>query len=209
MKTILTLFVSLFAIFTLDAYPFSPNNFLFLELFVIGIASVLLALEPNDKRIEGSFLETVIARSAPCALAMFIPTLAILVVGRISSAISADTRNAVAMCVVTLVGFINLVYICRPYTKWRAAVAILVGVLLSASVAVSTLAEATLSENGIFGFTHAVDSPSFFFWMMLLGVTLSVVLNFFRSQLEGWFREASKKTTDVLNRFGEEEKNEA
>ena len=191
MKTILTLCVSLFAIFTLDAYPFSPNNFLFLELFVIGIASVLLALEPNDKRIQGSFLESVIAKSAPCALAMFAPTLVILVVGRISS-------------VVTLVGFINLLYICRPYTRWRAGVVALVGVLLSGAIAGVALAEAFLLDSAIFGFSHVAESPAFFSWMFALGATLSIVLNFFRSHLEAWFAGASKKTTDVLNKFSEE-----
>ena len=44
-----------------------------LLLFIIGIASVLLALEPNNKRIEGTYLDTVIIRSFPNALAMLAP----------------------------------------------------------------------------------------------------------------------------------------
>jgi uncharacterized membrane protein len=204
MKTIFTIFISLFAVFTVSGYPFGPNNFLFLELFVIGTASVLLALEPNDNRVEGAFLETVLARSAPCALAMFIPTLVILTVGRISSTVSHEARNAVAMCVVTLVGFINLIYICRPYTKWRSAVVSLVGVLLAVTVALSSIAEALLTENGIFGFSHAVDQPMFFLWMMLLGVSLSVLFNFFRAQLESWFAKMGKKVNPVLKIQGDD-----
>ena len=55
MKTIFTIFISLFSILTATGYPFAPNNFFFLEMFIIGAASFLLALEPNDKRIEPPF----------------------------------------------------------------------------------------------------------------------------------------------------------
>jgi uncharacterized membrane protein len=90
------------------------------------------------------------------------------------------------MCVVTLVGFINLFYICRPYTKWRAAVVVLIGVLLGASVAVGALAEAVFTKNDIFGFTHVLDDPLFFVLMLVLGVSVTVLMQFFRAQLEGW-----------------------
>lgn len=194
MKTVFTIFISLFSILTVSGYPFGPNNFLFLELFVIGVASLLLALEPNEKRIEGSFLDSVLVRSVPCALAMFIPTLVILLVGRFSNSVSVDCRNAVAMCSVTLVGFLNLVYICRPYTKWRAAVIGLIAALLGAGITVSVLAESFMLQQGIFGFIHAMDAPWFFAFMMALSVTVTVLLHFFRSQLELWVGNLRKSS---------------
>ena len=193
MKTLFTVFISLFSIVTATGYPFGPNNFFFLEMFIIGAASFLLALEPNDKRIEGSYLDTVIVKSFPCAVALFVPTLVILLVGTYSSSISLDARNAVAMCVVIMVGYLNLIGICRPYTKWRLAVVITVGVLLAAGITVSSVAEAQLLENGIFGFSHALDNLVFFVWMMLLAGALSVTMNFFRRHLEGWVETLNKK----------------
>ena len=193
MKTLFTILISLFAIFTMTGYPFAPNNFLFLELFVIGAASLLLALEPNESRIKGNYLETVLIKSAPCAIAMFIPTLIILLIGSISSGISVDCRNAVAMCTVTLVGLLNLIFICRPYTKWRAAVVAFVGVMLSAAIVVSVLAESLLVENQIFGFVHTMDNPVFFGLMLGLGLSVTVLLQFFREGLERWAHRISEK----------------
>ncbi len=195
MKTLFTVFISLFSIITGTGYPFGPNNFFFLEMFIIGVASFLLALEPNDKRIEGTYLDTVIVKSFPCAVALFIPTLVILLVGTYSSSILLDARNAVAMCVVIMVGYLNLIGICRPYTKWRAAVVVTVGVLLAAGVTVSSVAEAQLLESGIFGFSHALDNPVFFVWMMLLAGALTILMNFFRNHLERWVENFGKKQT--------------
>ncbi len=206
MKTIFTLFISLFSILTGTGYPFGPNNFFFLEMFIIGVASFLLALEPNDKRIEGSYLDTVIVKSFPCSVALFVPTLVILIVGTYSNSITLAARNAVAMCVVIMVGYINLISICRPYTKWRAAVVVTVGVLLAAGITVSSVAEAQLLESGIFGFSHATDHPIFFIWMMLLAGALSVLMNFFRNHLERWVENLSKK--QALKRAAEEEEDE-
>ena len=188
MKTIFTIFLSLFTIVTVSGYPFKPNNFLFLEFFIIGVGSFALAFEPNDKRIEGSFLDRVLVKSFPCAVAMFVPTLVILLIGRFAPEnITVECRNAVAMCVVTLVGFTNLIYACRPFTLWRFAVVGLVGISMSAGIAVSAVMEATLSQFNIFGFTHVMDNTPFFVFMLALGIILSVLLNFFRTRLEEWF----------------------
>ena len=189
MKTIFTIFLSVFTIVTLSSYPFKPNNFLFLEFFIIGIGSFALAFEPNDKRIEGSFLERVLVKSFPCAVAMFVPTLIILIVSGVGR-IDYNVRDAVAMCVVTLVGFTNLIYACRPFTLWRTAVTGLVGVLLAAGISISVVMEATLSEFNIFGFNHALDNKPFLFFMLGIGIVLSILLNFFRARLEDWFDKA-------------------
>ncbi|MBQ7363066.1 MAG: HAD-IC family P-type ATPase [Clostridia bacterium] len=205
MKTLFTVFISLFSIITGTGYPFGPNNFFFLEMFIIGVASFLLALEPNDKRIEGTYLDTVLVKSFPCAVALFVPTLVILLVGTYSSSVALDARNAVAMCVVIMVGYINLINICRPYTKWRAAVVVTVGVLLAAGITVSSVAEAKLLETGIFGFSHALDNPVFFIWMMLLAGALTVLMNFFRNYLEKWIENLGKKQTLIRVKNEDEE----
>ncbi len=193
MKTMFTIFVTFFSIITLSGYPFAPNNFFFLETFIIGLASVLLALEPNDKRIEGNFLDTVLVKSFPCAVSLFVPTLVVLLVGMFNSGITAACRNSVAMCVVTLVGLVNLMAICRPYTKWRAAVIALTCVLLGASVAIGTIAETLFIRNEIFGFSHVLDNPLFFGLMLVLGIAVTVLMQFFRAQLENWVKRIDLK----------------
>ena len=205
MKTLFTLFISLFSIITVTGYPFGPNNFFFLELFIIGVASFLLALEPNNNRIQGTYLDTVLMKSFPCAVALFVPTLVILMIGTYSSSITLETRNAVAMCVVILVGYLNLINICRPYSMWRLAVVLTVGVLLSAGITVSSVAETLLTEKGIFGFSSALDNTVFFVWMMLLGAAITVLMNFFRNHLERWFEALGKKQSQKRKKTEKEE----
>lgn len=205
MKTIFTIFISLFSIVSGTGYPFGPNNFFFLEFFIIGIASFLLALEPNDKRIEGSYLDTVLTKSFPSAVALSVPTLVILLVGTYSSSISLSVRNAVAMCVVILVGYMNLVFICRPYTKWRAAVVATIGVLLAAGITVSWYAESAFEEAGFFGFSHTLENPIFFAWVTLLSAALATLMNYFGNYLEKWFHHIGKTQTLIKIDDSEEE----
>jgi cation-transporting ATPase E len=134
MKTILTIFLSIYAVCTVSLYPFTPSSMLIIEFAIIGIASVLLALEPNNKRIEGSFIKTVILRAIPSAVGMIIPVMVLLLIERFvgfSTDLSASLAicNALAMLAMTAAGYVNLVMICFPYTKWRIGVVLSMGVL--------------------------------------------------------------------------------
>ncbi len=177
MKTILTISLSLYAIVTVSGYPFEPSQFMPLELFVIGIASVLLALEPNNNRIKGSFLETVLVRSIPSALALFIPTLAAMIVAS-AFGLGDLTRNSVAMLTVTLVGFINLLFLCRPYTKWRFAVLGIVGGGLAVVLPVSVLL------NDILLITPAFDNLAFLFGTLGVGIAVCILFQLFQKNIE-------------------------
>ena len=178
MKTIFTLLVSIMSIITLSGYPFAPNQTFFLELLIIGFASILLALEPNNKRIRGSFLETVIIKSVPNALAMFAPVLIIMVIEK-SASISLNCRNAIAMSVVTMVGYLNLVHICRPFSKWRAGVVITVGVLLATVIPVSIFA-----LNDIFNMSYIAESYTTFTIMAIVGFVCAMVMHNFSHRIQ-------------------------
>lgn len=178
MKTLFTIFVSIFAIVTMSGYPFAPNQTFLLELFIIGFASVALALEPNNKRIRGSFMRSVIIKSLPNALAMFIPVLVLMIVEKASS-ISIDCRNSIAMAIVTAIGYLNLVAICRPFTKWRATVVGLVGAMLATIIPVSIY-----HMDDLFKFTPISENYRVFFVMLSIGVVWTIVLHTFRGKIE-------------------------
>ena len=189
MKTMFVICLSLFSVFTLvpyfigaisapSGYPFAPSQFVLLEMFVIGIASVLLALEPNNKRIEGSFIKTVLVKSAPSAVVMFLPVLVILLACMFIGGISAECRNSVAMIAVTLIGYVNLFAICRPFTKWRAAVVAIIGAALLLSVPLGLLL------GDMFGFLAALENLGFFLGMTAAGLALSALLQLFRNSIE-------------------------
>ncbi len=172
MKTIFTVLLSMLSIITMSGYPFAPNQTFMLELFIIGFASVLLALEPNDKRIRGSFLETVIIKSVPNALAMFIPVVVLMLIIEKSTGISLECRNSIAMAVVTMIGYLNLIHICRPFTKWRAGVVIAVGLLLGGFIPFSIY-----RLNDMFNFGYISNNYIVFTIVMSLGLVCAFVMH--------------------------------
>ena len=187
MKTMLVICLSLFSVFTVSGYPFEPSQFVLLEMFVIGIASVLLALEPNNKRIEGSFIKTVLVKSAPSAIVMFLPVLGVLLAYMLLGGISLDCRNSVAMIAVTLIGYVNLFAICRPFTKWRVAVVSIIGAALAISVPLGLLLD------DMFGFIPATENYGFFLGMTVAGLALSLLLQLFRAPIEAFLFKITEK----------------
>jgi len=189
MKTFFTLMVSLVAIATFSGYPFKSNQTFMLELFIIGFASFALALEPNNKRIVGSFLETVIIKSLPNALAMFIPVGLLMLLGYIPAmSLGLETRNSISMAIITAVGFVNLVWLCIPFTKWRAAVVSIVAVALATFIPVSIY-----FLGDMFHFMPIKENLTVFFIMMTVGVSWAVILQLCRGRVEAALEKRLRK----------------
>ena len=189
MKTMFSLLISFIAIATMSGTPFTSNQTFLLELFIIGFASFALAFEPNDKRIVGSFLESVIIKSLPNAIAMFIPVFALMILNKFSAIpLSKETSNSISMAIIIVVGFINLVALCIPFTKWRAAVVGIVAVALGAVIPVSIF-----FFNDMFGFTPIKDNLTIFSIMLAIGVVWAVLLQIFRGRIEAILEKRFKK----------------
>ena len=180
MKTVFVICLSLFAVCVPEVlYPFEPKQFMILEMFVIGISSFLLAIEPNYKRIEGSFLSTVLIKSVPYALVLFIPTLIILLVGRTDNNLNPDILNSTATVVATVIGFVNLLALCRPFTKWRRGVCIVVaaGIALTALVTIYGGYIIPLMPIDMLGLLPATHNTLFLTGMLGIGISISGLLH--------------------------------
>ena len=136
MKTVFTIVLSLFSVITFSGYPFDPKQLLFVEMIVIGFSSLLLTVEPNFKRATGSYMQTVIKRSIPNAAVMLIPVFTTQIVEKFGS-FEIEAISAIATVAVTAASFLNLVFICRPYTYWRAGVVCVTAALLGLAVPLS------------------------------------------------------------------------
>ena len=196
MKTIFAIIVGLIAVVTISGYPFDPNNLFLLELLVIGFASIMLAVEPNHKRIEGSYIETVLIKSIPNAIAMFIPVLALMIVEKTVSNVSLESRNSIALWSVTLVGLLNLVFLCRPYTKWRVCVVSIVSACLAVIIPGSIFL-----FGDMFAFLPAFENPLIFTVVLLSSFAVTSVLQLSRAKTEKFIekRIKSKAVTQFLN----------
>ena len=171
MKTFFTILVATMAIITVKGFPFSSNQTALLELFIIGFASFGLALEPNNERIKGSFLKTVIIKSVPNALAMFVPVLVLFILESPLS-LGVDCRNSIAMCTMLLVGFLNLAAISIPYTKWRTFVVGFVAFCLAWSIPVSIF-----FMGDMFAFGYVLEAPMLFGIMLAASAIFTALLH--------------------------------
>lgn len=174
-----TLFTFLFAIIILCipsrvTYPFVLSQMIMLEVFIIGLPSFFLSLQPNESRVKGRFISQVFKKSLPSALLMIVSVVIVEIAKALigeNSVITEETYSSMQVYVLTFAGLINLFYICRPFNKLRA-------LLFGTSFTVIT----AICLTGIFaGFTPLNLSPMtpIFpdYWQHLLLVLFVILLD--------------------------------
>jgi len=164
MKTMFTVVLSVLSLITLSGYPFDPKQLLLVEMFVIGLASVMLTVEPNFKRASGSYMAAVLRKSIPNAVVMLIPVFLVQIIGK-GDNLSPSAVSAISTMTVTLAAFLNLIFLCIPYTEWRIGVVSAVGSLL-----VVTLPVSIFMLGDMLHIKPAFENPVFF--SIVMGITL-------------------------------------
>ena len=139
MKDFLWLFITLMPIFLGIAHIIQPTVMSMVNIFITGIASVFVALEPDKTRVKGNFYKNVTKTAIVSGFYMFIPVLLIMVyciIRQVSTTgnfdldllatkfnengeiISFGWIPLMALCV-TVGGLIIFFENCRPFTKFR------------------------------------------------------------------------------------------
>lgn len=179
MKTVFVILLSIFSVVTVSLYPFQPKHMFLLETFIIGIAAFFLALEPNNKRIEGTFIRTVLTHAIPNALALFLPALVLLIMGKAGVMTQAEC-SSVAMITITVVGYINLIFLCRPYTRWRAAVVGMTAVFIAVTVLFLSFVYNVIDLDMVSGLSR----PDILVPALLISSAVCVLIQFLRKKIE-------------------------
>lgn len=183
MKTFLTISLIVFSIITFTGYPFQPSQFTILEMLIIGLASLLLAVEPNRNRIEGSFIKTVLSKSIPKSLPLFLPVLTLLLINKSAFPMELDVRNSMAMILVIIAGYINLLFLCHPYNKWRTMVASLIGAL-TVLLILGSIFVLPGELRDVFGFLPAFKEKKLLLIMSAATAVFAVLMQFLCKPLE-------------------------
>ncbi|MDE6660283.1 MAG: HAD-IC family P-type ATPase, partial [Anaeroplasmataceae bacterium] len=87
-KTIFSLLLAIQAMINGGAYPISTNQLIMIDLFAIGIPSFFLALEANNKEVDGNFLANILKGALPGALTIMI--ISVLIFG-LSGSLDLDS----------------------------------------------------------------------------------------------------------------------
>ncbi len=124
MKTMFTIFIAFVTLVLphIKDYPFQLKQMNLLELVVIGAPSFFLSLQPNDKKIEGRFISTVMSKALPGAVIMFLSAALIELFRSTLGDTNFDQNiySTIAVFAVTYSGAIALYKICCPFNKYRA-----------------------------------------------------------------------------------------
>ena len=136
MKTIFITLLALLSIATASSFPFKSGMLTMLEFAVIGIPSIILSLQPNDKRVEGDFLSTIFLNALPGALILLLNVYIIKLLNLLG--IFNDAMHPEQLCTTlqvvsfTLGGVVYLYKTCRPFNTARTILMLTVSVIISA-----------------------------------------------------------------------------
>lgn len=144
-KTIFTIILSaLFIVMTFInkssdmIFPLMTNNYYVWEVACIGVAGFFLALEPNAAQIHGKFLKNALSNAVPISISLLISIVAFFILyivdktNNVSTCLGPDSYQAfLGMSSITMAifGFVSLYKICKPFTKFRKWIYVLLLIL--------------------------------------------------------------------------------
>lgn len=145
MKTIYTMLLSIFCLIIKENYPFSTKQVLLLEIFVIGVPSFFLALQPNNEPIKGKFLPKLLSKAIPGAIILFLNVIACHFFDKI---IGTDGQYiTMASLALTFVGLVVLFRLCKPFDIFR-------GIMFASMVTLCTLVLSLVNWGGFFEYVY-------------------------------------------------------
>ncbi|MCL2882265.1 MAG: HAD-IC family P-type ATPase [Coriobacteriia bacterium] len=130
-KTIYSVLLTLIFIFLPLAYPFEPIQMTAVTALVIGIPTFLLAFRPDKRKPEGRFVDGLLKRSLPAALAVVLAVLAVQVT-QARSALSAAQASTICAFLIGAIGFAVLFVVARPLNR---LITLMLGLLVVAFLA--------------------------------------------------------------------------
>lgn len=131
-KTIFTIMLTCLCIFTNNGtYFFNPSSLLILEGLVIGLPSLMLALERNSQQINGKFLFNIIKNSLSAALVVVLFVGALLLSRGLGTFDLADPKVFETMTIyaVLTTGFAMLYRMIKPINLYRGVLYVCVAIL--------------------------------------------------------------------------------
>lgn len=121
-KTFFTMFLTIFVLISPSSeFPLQPNQLLLWETLFIGIPAFLLALQPNNERIKGTFLGNLTSKALPAALVLFLGAMACYVYCSITNNI--EYIPTLISYTITFGAFFILFNLCWPLDKYRSLLA--------------------------------------------------------------------------------------
>lgn len=118
-KTIYSVFVSLFCILTNTEFPFIPIQITLIDLAIEAYTSLFISFEPNGKPVRGVFLHTVLRNAAPFAIMITLNTIVLTYLGPVLG-IAQEQLVTIMYLLIGFVSILAVLEVCIPFNKLRA-----------------------------------------------------------------------------------------
>lgn len=119
-KTIYSIILAVFFVFSPLAYPFEPIQLSLIGALTIGFPSFVLALQPNTNIVRGNFTFNIISRAIPAALCVVANIITIAAMSQISG-ISHAELSTIAVYLTSLICLMLIVRLSIPFNALRIA----------------------------------------------------------------------------------------
>ena len=117
-KTIFSFLLSMLMLLVPAVYPFQPIQLSLISTLMIGFPGFVLALEPSEERIRGSFLKNVLLRALPGGVAAAVCAACAMALSMFGW--SAEICSTLATLAAGIVCFFVLVRTCLPLNRTRS-----------------------------------------------------------------------------------------
>ena len=197
-KNIFTLLLIIIAILRQGVYPIQPSQLVMIDYLVIGIPSLILALESNNRIVEGNFLANVIKKALPGALVVMINSLIVFAF--------TDTLNmnnlqisTVIVLTATVTSLLVLLRLLVPFNRPRMTLYVLmVGGFLASIIFLPNFFSFAPFVEVEFYPEDPLTIPQILLFTTL--AQMSFPLMYVMSNIVGWFKQFVK---NALNKIAE------
>lgn len=140
-KTVYSVLLAVLVVCSQVEYPFLPRHLTLLSTFTIGIPAFFLALAPNKERAKPHFVRRVMRYAIPSGVIAAVATFVTYMIARAyyTGPGELDAETSVTTLTLFLVSMWVLAIIARPYTWWRIALVVSMGVAFLLVLAVPWL----------------------------------------------------------------------
>ncbi|MBQ1898289.1 MAG: HAD-IC family P-type ATPase, partial [Ruminococcus sp.] len=117
-KTMYSILLSLFFLFSTHIYPFEPIQLSLIGALTVGFPSFVLALQPNRNIVRGNFTFNIITRAAPASICIALNIILITLLST-TLGISQSEISTMALYTTSLIGLMLIFRLCIPFNALR------------------------------------------------------------------------------------------
>ena len=144
MKTIYVIVVNLMLVLlhfafgqTMQSPLVSNKSVMLMDWVIVALPTMLLALQPNERRIKGNFFGNVLKRCLPASITFIITTAVLYVLHRFAdNLVPQEQLGTLVTITYTFGGLFALYYACQPFKNWKVAMYLVIFAIVVASVCI-------------------------------------------------------------------------